>query len=178
MRRLFVLLFIFGFLSMPANAENPSALTLKVKDVQVVSDYTATGADNIDAVMKPSPKETIRDWLESAYIANGKGEDTAKFIIKNASITEEFIKSESFFTGDILKYQANFTLETEIIGKDRKIKARAITKSWGTRTVSADTSIAEREEIWQEMTRKLLENLAAQTDKELKTGFREYLEQK
>ncbi|MBR7158597.1 MAG: hypothetical protein IKD08_02815 [Alphaproteobacteria bacterium] len=161
--------------SVASAAENPAALTLKVKNVEVISDYAATGADNIDGTMKPSPKETIRQWLESAYLPEGKGTDTAKFIIKSASITEELVKSESFFSEDAFKYKANFILEIEIIGADNKIKARAITKSWGVRTVSTETTITEREKIWQEMVHKLLENLATQTDNEMKNGFKEYL---
>lgn len=175
MRILLSSLFIFISFALSAQAQNNPPITLNVKNIEIVSNYIPTENNNIDTSMNPSPKDLIAQWIQKSFFANQKSSNIAKFNIKNAAITESYIKSESFFGNDIIKYIANFILEFEIIGDDNKLKARAITKSWGTRTISAETTIEERENIVHEMALKLLENLAQQTDKEIKNGFKEYI---
>ena len=104
MRILLSSLFILISFALSAQAQNNPPITLNVKNIEIVSDYIPTENNNIDTSMNPSPKDLIAQWIQKSFFANQKSSNIAKFNIKNAAITESYIKSESFFGNDIIKY--------------------------------------------------------------------------
>lgn len=152
-----------------------NTFTIQAKKIEIVSRYVPSSSANVDAVMKPSPKIMIEDWLNRTFKVTATGSDILRFTIKDASVTESEQKSGSWFESDLLKYTASFNVHLAIIDENGKVLASAVTKAWGTRSISDNTSIEEREKLVSEMADTLLQSLADRITTEIQTGFYKYL---
>jgi len=155
-----------------------SDIIFNAKDIVISSDYIPDTENNVDTIMTPSPAEKIKQRLADTFFATTEGTNVLNFIITEASIKEEYIKSDSWFSSGQFKYAANFALNMQLVDSKGKVIANAICKSWGVRTISGGSSIEEREKSLSDMTDKLIDNLILQVREEAERGFKPYLKAK
>lgn len=152
-----------------------NSFDIEAARMEILNEYKPMDSNHIDVGMEPSPAVLIDDWLRRTFKANGDGENILRFKIMDASIVESEIKSDSWFSSDSLKYTARFVVSMTIVSPENKVISNAVSKAWGARTISDNTSIEERENLVAEMSNVLLENLGNQVINEIQTGFTKYL---
>ena len=133
-------------------------IELKVNKIEVVSEFTPSFTrPNVEHLFPVSIEKAARIWandrLEAVDFSSNR---IAEFIIKDASVTEEEIKSSQLFYKDSLKYRATLSVVLKVLSENGQ-SAQASIEAWRELTMPIDTSIEEKEKYWNEMVQKLFE---------------------
>ena len=139
------------------NSSDP--IKLKVNKVEVVSEFISTfKRPNVEYLFPVSIERTATLWandnLKAVMLSSDK---QATFIIKDASVTEEVIKSEKLFEKDSLRYRAKLSVVLKISDPYKFSSAETSLEAWRELTIPVDTSIEDKETYWKGMVDKLFE---------------------
>ena len=95
---------------------NEEAIPLKVKQVDVVSEFTPSFTrPNVEHLFPISIEKTAKNWGKDRLKAVDFGSTkVATVIIKDASVTEEIEKSTEVFQKDRIKYRANLNVIVKV----------------------------------------------------------------
>ena len=91
----------------------------------------------------------------------GSSRKQATFIIKDASVTEEVVKSDKLFEKDSLKYRAKLSVVLKVNDPYNFSSAETSLEAWRELTIPVDTSIEDKERYWNSMVEKLFEEFNA-----------------
>ena len=98
------------------------------------------------------------DRLKAVDLASDK---QATFIIKDASVTEEVVKSDKIFEKDSLKYRARLSVVLTISDPYNFSSAETSLEAWRELTIPVDTTIEDKERYWNSMVEKLFDEFNA-----------------
>ena len=148
-------------------------IELKVSTIEIESEFSPTfRRPNVEHLFPISIEKTAKLWardrLKAADYASSK---KAYYIIKNASVTEELIKSDKPFSKDRIKYKANLNVVLRINDGNNASSAQTEIEVWRELTIPADTSIEEKERYWNGMVIKLFDEF----DVRMEQNIHQYL---
>jgi len=143
------------------NSEAP--VKLKVSKVEVVSEFTPTFTrPNVEHLFPVSIEKTARNWATDRLKAVDFSSDKqATFIIKDASVTEQVVKSDKLFEKDSLKYRAKLAVVLKIADPYKFSSAETSLEAWRELTIPVDTTIEDKEMYWKGMVDKMFEEFNA-----------------
>ena len=136
---------------------NQPPIKLKVNKIDIVSEFTPTfKRPNVEHLFPISIEKTARIWARDRLEAVDFGSNKiAKFIIKDASVTEEALNSNEVFTRDRIRYKARLVVTLRITDGDSMSAAETSIEAWRELTIDAATDIDEKERYWNGMVNKL-----------------------
>ncbi len=136
---------------------NQPPIKLKVNKIDIMSEFTPTfKRPNVEHLFPISIEKTARIWARDRLEAVDFGSNKiAKFIIKDASVTEEALNSNEVFTRDRIRYKARLVVTLRITDGDSMSAAETSIEAWRELTIDAATDIDEKERYWNGMVNKL-----------------------
>lgn len=184
-KKIFLSLMVITLIQGCANSDNEiktyneprfvdnAPLELKVSRIETVSEFTPSfRRPNVEHLFPISIEKTAKLWTKDRLEASEYSSDKEAIVtIKDASVTEEVVKSDKMFYKDSLKYKA--TLHVVIKIKDKKNFSSAETEiqAWRELVIPADTDIAEKEKYWNGMVNKLFDEF----NTKMENNIRQYL---
>lgn len=143
-------------------------IVLDVPRIEVVPEYRASrAAPYIEHQMTMPPLEAVRRWTAERLKPTGKGGGIVRVIVKDASIKETTLPRTAGISGVFTRDQAyryDGRLEVEITAqKPEAQNFSGFSSAIVTRSVSVpeDVSIAERERVWLDLVRQMMDDLNA-----------------
>ena len=136
-------------------------IRLNVATVEVVSEYNAPLKEpNVEHLFTASPGATAQRWAQDRLRAGGAS-GAAKFIVKEASVIETRLKKSGGLTGLLTtdqeaRYEGTLEALIEVRNDRGWRQAFATVRVVHTRTAPEGLTLSEREQIWFEMTEKML----------------------
>ncbi len=143
--------------------DNNNLINLKVNKVEVVSEFTPSFTrPNVEHLFPVSIEKTAKLWANDRLKAVDFASDKqATFVIKDASVTEEVIKSDKIFEKDSLKYRAKLSVVLTVKDPYNFSSAETSLEAWRELTIPVDTTIEDKEKYWNSMVEKLFEEFDA-----------------
>ena len=143
--------------------DSDGIVNLKVNKVEIVSEFTPSFTrPNVEHLFPVSIEKTAKLWaadrLKAVDLASDK---QATFIIKDASVTEEVVKSDKIFEKDSLKYRARLSVVLTISDPYNFSSAETSLEAWRELTIPVDTTIEDKERYWNSMVEKLFDEFNA-----------------
>ena len=143
--------------------DSDGIVNLKVNKVEIVSEFTPSFTrQNVEHLFPVSIEKTAKLWaadrLKAVDLASDK---QATFIIKDASVTEEVVKSDKIFEKDSLKYRARLSVVLTISDPYNFSSAETSLEAWRELTIPVDTTIEDKERYWNSMVEKLFDEFNA-----------------
>lgn len=138
-------------------------VNLKVNKVEVISEFTPSFTrPNVEHLFPVSIEKTAKLWATDRLKAVDFASDKqATFIIKDASVTEEVVKSDKLFEKDSLKYRAKLSVVLRVSDPYNFSSAETSLEAWRELTIPVDTTIEDKERYWNSMVEKLFEEFNA-----------------
>ncbi len=138
-------------------------VNLKVNKVEVVSEFMPSFTrPNVEHLFPVSIEKTAKLWATDRLKAIDFASDKqATFIIKDASVTEEVVKSDKLFEKDSLKYRAKLSVVLKVNDPYNFSSAETSLEAWRELTIPVDTTIEDKERYWNSMVEKLFEEFNA-----------------
>ena len=104
----------------------------------------------------------------------------ARFIVREASVVEIPLKQSggligAFTTEQSERYDARLVVEIEIVSEDGRVGGTITVEVTHSRTVPENLTLGERERVWHEMTRAMMDELDVQLDTTIKEAFYAFL---
>lgn len=148
-------------------------LELSVSKIEVISEFTPTfKRPNVEHLFPVSIEKTAKLWgkdrLEAVDYSSSK---EAFVIIKDASVTEEVVKSEKFLQKDSLKYKASLHVVVKVRDSKSFSSAETEIQAWRELVIPYDTDVAEKEKYWNGMVEKLFTDF----NNQMENNIRQYL---
>ena len=100
----------------------------------------------------------------------------AVFTVKDASVTEEIIKSEKLFEKDSIKYRAKLSVVLKVSDPNKFSSAETSLDAWRELTIPVDTTIEQKEVYWKNMVDKLFEEFNARMQMNVNKYLNMYIE--
>ncbi|MEO5374859.1 MAG: hypothetical protein H7840_11355 [Alphaproteobacteria bacterium] len=150
--------------------------SLDVARIEVVSAYKAPFKEpNIEHLMPVPPERAAMNWANDRLKAVGRA-NTARFIVRDASVVEKSLKVDEGVSGLFKKeqserYEGRLEVVLEIRDEHGRVVGEASASAWRSRTVPEDITIAQREKMWYELTQAL----AGDMNTLLETNMRQYI---
>jgi len=146
--------------------QKAAPIVLNVEKVDISSEFVPSFTrPNVEHLFPVSIEKTAKIWAEDRLKADGfSSNKIAEYIIKDASVTEEVEKSEDLFQKDRLKYRAHLSVLLKIRDKANMSAAETTIDAWRELLIPADTKIADKEKLWNDMVNKLFEDFNHRMD--------------
>lgn len=137
-------------------------IILNAEQIQVDSQNSARlSAPYIETRLKVPPEASLNTWIEKRFQPLTTGRMTlAHFIIEEASLTETREETAGFFFMERVKYLLTMKLKLIFEQDGRQVYCQTV-GGWESRTIGARSSLAEKEEVWHEMSETLIAKLDA-----------------
>lgn len=155
-------------------------IKLDVREIEVVQAYQPShAAPNVEHLFAVPPAGAAALWAMDRLAAAGP-QRRARFIVREASVVETSLKQSGGLTGAFTteqseRYDARLVVEIEIISDDGRIEGTLTAEVTHSRTVPENLTLGEREQVWHEMTRAMMDKLDAQLDTTIKKSFFAFL---
>ncbi|MDR1026720.1 MAG: hypothetical protein LBL47_04900 [Lactobacillus sp.] len=145
--------------STPVISSTIEPIQLKVRSIDVVSEFAPTFTrPNIEHLLPVSIERNARAWArERLEAVEPHSTKVATFIIKDASMTEEFEKSDSILRKDRNNYRATLSIVLKIADTEKVSSAETSTTVWKELGIPADLTIEHKEAHWNRMIREMFE---------------------
>jgi hypothetical protein len=164
----------------PITFAQVAPIKLDVREIEVERAYQPPhAAPNVEHLFAVPPAVGAKLWATDRLTAAGPM-GRARFVVRDASVLETPLKQSGGLTGAFTieqseRYDARLVVEIEIFS-EAGLSAGAVTAEvTHSRTVPENLTLGEREQVWHEMTRAMLDELDAQLDKTIKEAFYAYL---
>ncbi len=153
-------------------------VNLKVNKVEVISEFTPSFTrPNVEHLFPVSIEKTAKLWANDRLKAVDFSSDKqATFVIKDASVTEEVVKSDKLFEKDSLKYRAKLSVVLRVNDPYKFSSAETSLEAWRELTIPVDTSIEDKERYWNNMVEKLFEEFNARMQMNINKYLNMYIE--
>ncbi|MBP5352812.1 MAG: hypothetical protein J6Y91_03495 [Alphaproteobacteria bacterium] len=151
--------------------DNKAPIRLMVKKIEVKSEFTPSFTrPNVEHLFPVSIEKTAKTWANERLEAADYGSDrVAEFIIQDASVTEQEVKTDQILQKDRLKYHADLKVILKVI--DNQASAQTSVEAYRELTMPIDTAIADKEKHWNEM----VVNLFTAFDEHMESNVYKYL---
>ena len=157
-----------------------SPIRLDVASIEIVQRYQPTmAAPYVDHLFPKEPVAVIRRWAEDRLAARG-ATGTATLFIEQASVTEEKLARDPGFRGLVTierseRYEAVFAVRIEVA--QPATRRTGSTDAVARRSVTApeNASLAEREQIWFDLTEKTIRDLDARFEQQISAGLPQFI---
>lgn len=156
------------------------AYNLDVASIEVENRFqTPLAPPNIDHIMPVAPAAAAERWARDRLRAVGRS-GRAVFVIKDGKATETVLPKSpglgGFFTKEQTgRYDAVIDVELEIRGERGYRDAAVLGRAQRSQTVREDASPNERQRIMYELTEKLMAELNATLDANIRLNLPKYL---
>lgn len=155
------------------------AITLGVANIKVVDARPTTSAPNhVEARMPRPPAEALRNWAQDRLRATGTS-GTAVFTIEEAEVVETDLKTMSGVKGAFTNEQAErydgkvkASLRIEGLPNAEAYASATVNHS---QTLAENATINDREDLWFEMSEKLLQAFDPAMSNSIRQHLGEYL---
>ena len=152
-------------------------IQLKVNKIDIISEFTPSfQRPNVEHLFPVSIEKAARIWaserLEAVDFSSNK---IARFIIKDASVTEEEIKTPDLFTANKTKYRAKLIAVLMITDPDSLSTAETTIEAWRELTIPSHIEIDEKERYWNTMVQKLMVDFNASMEKNINQYLNMYV---
>ena len=155
-----------------------SPIALDVERIEIVQRYEPAFADPyVDHLFPRPPATVIRRWAEERLLARG-ATGTATLIIQDASVTEEVLARNPGLQGLVTieqseRYEARIAVRLEVTKPTSSGYAEVLAQ----RSITApeNASLADREQIWFELTENVIDDLDAKFEQEVAQGLSRYI---
>lgn len=139
--------------------DEDAQIRLKVSKVDVVSEFTPSFTrPNVEHLFPVSIEKTAKNWAaDRLKVVDFSSDKQATFTIKDASVTEEVVKSDKLFEKDSLRYRAKLSVVLKVSDPYKTSSAETSLEAWRELTIPVDTTIEEKEVYWKGMVDKLFE---------------------
>ena len=153
-------------------------VNLKVNKVEVISEFTPSFTrPNVEHLFPVSIEKTAKLWATDRLKAVDFSSDKqATFVIKDASVTEEVVKSDKLFEKDSLKYRAKLSVVLRVNDPYKFSSAETSLEAWRELTIPVDTSIEDKERYLNSMVEKLFEEFNARMQMNINKYLNMYIE--
>lgn len=151
-------------------------IQLLVNQVNIESEFSPTFTKpNVEHLFPISLERAARIWATDRLKATDYSVNRqADFIIKNASVTEEFEKSADLFRKDRLKYRAELSVILKVTDQNGSTAQTSI-DAWRELGIPADTQIDQKEKYWYEMIQKLMTDFDAKMEQDANQYLNMYI---
>ena len=135
-------------------------IQLKVSQIKISSEFTPSFTrPHVEHLFPVSIEKTAKLWaqdrLKAADFSTGK---IAEVIIKDAGVTETLKPSgNQIFNTDRVTYKATLVVTVKITDPENMSQASTNVDAWRELTIPADVDIAEKEQYWNGMVKKLFD---------------------
>jgi hypothetical protein len=169
--------------SQPSPKLSLSRLTpikLNVETIEVVTRYRAPMTPPyVDHRFPVPPELALQRWAHARLKATGSA-DTAKFIVIEASVTEEALPTTTGLMGAIkiepaTRYIATAKGDLEIRNSDGRRVGGARTTVSRTRTINEGATAEERDAVWFDLTETLISDFDATMEKAIRQHMSEWM---
>lgn len=148
------------------------AIRLDVAKIEIVDEYIPPlRRPNVEHEFPISPAEAVQRWAQDRLVAGGR-QRSARFIIRNAAVHEVELKKKTGLRGLLTsdqseRYDGRVAVTLEI-RSDRGFRdAFADAAAEHSRSVPEGLSINEREQIFLEITERLVRDLNAEIENQI-----------
>ncbi len=182
----FILALMFGFVgvSVALAGESPDyhaqpPLILNAGSVAFENRYEAPfGEPNVEHLFGITPRAAVDRWSAERLVANG-GPNKATIIVEEASVVEVKLNIDDGFTGwfkteQSERYDASLKVTLRVAEPNGAAMSVASTIRRSI-TVPEGISLTEREAVWADLTKKLVNDLNAQMEVGLRQHMPQYL---
>ena len=151
-------------------------IKLDVMRVETNSEFQPSfQAPNVEHLFPTSPEMAARRWVQDRVQPTGRGR-LARFIIHEASAVETKLKTDKGFGGNFKneqseRYDLSLSASLQVLDERHMPVATASARVTRSRTVAEDTSLAQREQIWFEITETMMKDF----DREIEIAIRQYM---
>ncbi|MFI3241642.1 MAG: hypothetical protein R3Y43_03660 [Alphaproteobacteria bacterium] len=154
------------------------AIKLNVNSISTVSEFTPSfRRPNVEHLFPNSLEKVTKIWVSDRLKAvDLLSSNEAIVTIKDASVTEELIKSDTLLKKDSLKYKAKLYIEVAVKNTDNLSTAQTEIQAWRELTIPADTPIAQKEKYWNSMVEKLFDAFNTQMNLNIDKYLSQYVE--
>lgn len=134
---------------------------------------------NVEHLSPVTPYDAARRWGQDRIRPAGT-QNMARLVILDASILEKDLPVEGgvsgmFTTSQAKRYEGRIAVLLEVLNPGRRQLAFATARADRSRTAPEDTTIAEREKLWLEMTEAMMKDIDAELEKNIRQHFGRYL---
>lgn len=159
------------------NFSNLPPIQLKVNRIDIISEFTPSfQRPNVEHLFPVSIEKAARIWASQRLEAVDFGSNkVAKFIIKDASVTEEEINTPDIFTANKIKYRARLVAVLEVTDPDSLSTAETTIEAWRELTIPAHTEVDEKERYWNAMVQKLMTDFNNSMEKNINQYLNMYV---
>ena len=135
-------------------------IELKVNKIDITSEFTPTFTrPHVEHLFPVSIEKSAKLWAQDRLkAADYSSTKVAEVIIKDASVTEELEQGTQIFEKDKVKYAARLVMTVRISDPETLSQASTEVEAWRSLTIPADTDIATKEEYWNGMVKKLMDD--------------------
>ncbi|MDR3518453.1 MAG: hypothetical protein P4M00_21870 [Azospirillaceae bacterium] len=167
-------------MSSPAtlNFSNFGTITFAAGRVDVVDQYRSPRTPpHVEYLSSTPPNEAVRRWVEDRLHAAGGSDGRIRVVIKDAQIVEVPLPRtggvEGLFTHD-QTFRYDGRIEVEVDGDDdaKHFHGLASASVVRSRTLGDTASQGDRDRLWVDMAREMVEQLNGQLDGQIRANLR------
>lgn len=131
-------------------------------------------------LMSTSPEMAALQWGKDRIKAVGDNGWQVRYLVEDASVVTKKLETSGgvvgFFTNEQgEEFTAKLSVVIELRDKGRRIRAEVKASSTTTQTIPENASLADREEVWFDMTERMMTELNTQLEAGMKVHFKAYL---
>ena len=155
-------------------------ISLAVARVDVINNYhTSAKKPHVESEFPISPAKVASNWLRDRLSAVG-GSDVVQATVTKASVIEVPLKRSSgirgAFTNDQSeRYDATLALKIDILDSRGNLLGTVSSEAKRSQTVSEDSTLAQREQVWFRMVEAMMADLNRSLEKQLRQHFSRWL---
>ena len=155
-------------------------ISLAVARVDVINNYhTSAKKPHVESEFPISPAKVASNWLRDRISAVG-GSDVVQATVTKASVLEVPLKRSSgirgAFTNDQSeRYDATLALKIDIIDFRGNLLGTVSSEAKRSQTVSEDSTLAQREQVWFRMVEAMMNDLNRSMEKQVAQYFSRWI---
>ncbi|MDJ0608354.1 MAG: hypothetical protein QNJ67_05205 [Kiloniellales bacterium] len=155
-------------------------IKLDVASVEVQTTFLPKSEEpRVELLFPHRPDQAAANWGRDRLVAAGDS-GRARFVVIDAAVTEEDLEtsggvSGAFTTEQAERYTATLGIDIEILTNLGDVVATVSVKTTRSITVGEDASIRDREKVWYELTKKLMDDANRQLEAAMKKGIASFL---
>lgn len=155
-------------------------LRFDVASVEVEQAYQPSSEPpNVELLFPVRPDQAAANWGRDRLQAVGTAR-RMRFIVREAPVVETALETKSGLAGVVTRdqserYEARLTVEVEVLDDGGQMEGSAMARVARSVTVTENATLHEREEVWYELTQKLMSDMNTRLEETLKRVFFRYL---
>ena len=156
-------------------------LKFQVAEIEVRDDYIpSTAPPHVEVLFPVRPSKAAVNWARDRLVATGTTR-RLRYVVKEASVVETPLDVKGGLQGAVTtdqseRYDARLVLEVLLVDDSGRVEGSASARAVRSVTVPEDASLLEREQIWYELTEKIMQDMNDQLETTLKQVFFRYME--